>query len=71
MEDFKEVHKALEDMRSSAYSTAEIKKVWMSCRIYPVLTVAQDIGHMEDEKVQLTKRVERLKQKAPIPSLHT
>ena len=45
---FKETHKTLDGLEHSGFSVAEIKK---------------DITHMEDEKVQLSKRLQRLKQK--------
>ncbi len=48
MEDFKEVHKEYEQLRNSGYNTTDIKK---------------DITSMEEEKEQLTRRVDRLKRK--------
>ncbi|XP_028405978.1 intraflagellar transport protein 81 homolog isoform X1 [Dendronephthya gigantea] len=48
MEQFKEFHKELERLKSSGYSTGEIKK---------------DIVNMEDEREQLIKRVDRVKKK--------
>jgi intraflagellar transport protein 81 len=48
IEEFKSLHKQLDDTRSSGFNTAEIKK---------------DIASMEDERDQLIKRVERLKKK--------
>lgn len=49
MEQFKELHKTIEQQRTSKFSVAEVRK---------------DIASMEEEKEQLTKRIERLKQKA-------
>ncbi|KAK3094389.1 hypothetical protein FSP39_001105 [Pinctada imbricata] len=48
MDQFKELHKQAEGLKSTGFSTSEIKK---------------DISNMEDEKEQLMKRVERLKRK--------
>lgn len=48
IEEFKEVHKELETIRGSGFSTGDLKK---------------DIASMEDERDQLIKRVERLKKK--------
>ncbi|XP_014665305.1 PREDICTED: intraflagellar transport protein 81 homolog [Priapulus caudatus] len=48
METFKEVHKDHEALASSGFSTADIKK---------------DIENMDEEKEQITKRVERVKKK--------
>lgn len=48
MEQFKEYHKELDRLKTSGFSTGEIKK---------------DIMNMEDEREQLTKRVERLRKK--------
>eukprot|EP00730_Choanoeca_flexa_P016138 TRINITY_DN7566_c0_g2_i2.p1 TRINITY_DN7566_c0_g2~~TRINITY_DN7566_c0_g2_i2.p1 ORF type:complete len:667 (+),score=208.80 TRINITY_DN7566_c0_g2_i2:64-2064(+) len=45
---FKETHKALDSLKSSGFSVGDIKT---------------DIQHMEGEKTQLTKRLNRLKQK--------
>ncbi len=41
LEDFKEVHKALEEMRTSAYSTAEIKKACIACCGLPTFGLAR------------------------------
>lgn len=49
MEQFKELHKTVEQQRNSKFSVAEVRK---------------DIASMEEEKEQLGKRIERLKQKA-------
>ena len=49
MEQFKELHKTIEQQRNSKFSVAEVRK---------------DISSMEEEKEQLEKRIERLKQKA-------
>lgn len=49
MEQFKDLHKTIEQQRTSKFSVAEVRK---------------DIASMEEEKEQLTKRIERLKQKA-------
>lgn len=49
VEQFKELHKTIEQQRTSKFSVAEVRK---------------DIASMEDEKEQLGKRIERLKQKA-------
>lgn len=49
MEQFKDLHKTIEQQRASKFSVAEVRK---------------DIASMEEEKEQLTKRIERLKQKA-------
>ena len=48
MGEFKEIHKQSEMLKSSGFNTGDIKK---------------DIASMDDEKEQLTKRVERLKRK--------
>ncbi len=48
VEQFKEAHKEVESFRQSGFSTTDIK---------------HDIAHMEDEKIQLAKRIDRLKQK--------
>lgn len=48
MEKFKEAHKDHSALTSSSFSTADIKK---------------DIENMEEEKEQITKRVERVKKK--------
>uniref|UniRef100_A0A8D2ZMF0 Intraflagellar transport protein 81 homolog n=1 Tax=Scophthalmus maximus TaxID=52904 RepID=A0A8D2ZMF0_SCOMX len=48
VEEFKTCHKECEQLRTSGFSTAEIRK---------------DIGAMEEEKDQLIKRVERLKKR--------
>lgn len=45
---FKELHKTSESLKTSGFSTTEIRK---------------DISQMEDEKDQLSKRIERLKKK--------
>lgn len=49
MEQFKELHKLIEQQRNSKFSVADVRK---------------DISSMEEEKEQLMKRTERLKQKA-------
>eukprot|EP00052_Salpingoeca_macrocollata_P012331 m.95536 g.95536 ORF g.95536 m.95536 type:complete len:674 (+) comp18432_c0_seq1:165-2186(+) len=48
LEDFKTVHKQVEALRATGFSTANIKK---------------DITQMEEEKEQLLKRIERMKKK--------
>ncbi|XP_020603042.1 intraflagellar transport protein 81 homolog [Orbicella faveolata] len=48
MEQFKELHKTVEQLRTSGLSTGEIKK---------------DIVNMEDEKEQLQKRIDRMQKK--------
>ncbi|KAJ7330649.1 Intraflagellar transport protein 81 [Desmophyllum pertusum] len=48
MEQFKELHKTVEQLRTSGLSTGEIKK---------------DIVNMEDEKEQLHKRIDRMQKK--------
>lgn len=48
MEQFKELHKSVEQLRTSGFSTGEIKK---------------DIVNMEDEKEQLQKRIDRMQKK--------
>ncbi|XP_065840482.1 intraflagellar transport protein 81 homolog [Oscarella lobularis] len=48
MAQFKELHKTAGQLKSSGFSTAEIRK---------------DIGNMEDEREQLQKRVERLQRR--------
>ena len=48
MDQFKDLHKQAEKLRSSGFNTGEIRK---------------DISNMEDEKEQLNKRIERLKRK--------
>lgn len=48
MEQFKELHKTVEELRTSGLSTGEIKK---------------DIVNMEDEKEQLHKRIDRMQKK--------
>ncbi|KAK3730167.1 hypothetical protein QZH41_016003 [Actinostola sp. cb2023] len=48
IEDFKECHKEAEQLRSSGFSAAEIKK---------------DIMHMEEEHGQLKKRIDRMQKK--------
>lgn len=49
MEQFKDLHKTVGQQRTSKFSVAEVRK---------------DIASMEEEKEQLTKRIERLKQKS-------
>ncbi len=49
LEQFKELHKAVEQQRKSQFSVGEVRK---------------DIAAMEEEKEQLVKRIERLKRKA-------
>lgn len=49
VEQFKELHKTVEQQRSSKFSVAEVRR---------------DIKSMEDEKEQLTKRVEKLRNKS-------
>ena len=49
MEQFKELHKIIEQQRNSKFSVADVRK---------------DISSMEEEKEQLMKRIERLKKKA-------
>ena len=49
MDQFKGLHMTIEEQRVSKFSVAEVRK---------------DIASMEEEKEQLTKRIERLKQKA-------
>lgn len=54
VEGFKTYHKECEQLKSSGFSTAEIRR---------------DIGAMEEEKDQLIKRVERLKKRVePVPN---
>lgn len=48
MEQFKEQHKTVEQLRTSGFSTGEIKK---------------DIANMEDEKEQLHRRIDRMQKK--------
>ncbi|CAD5114753.1 DgyrCDS3793 [Dimorphilus gyrociliatus] len=48
MEEFKEIHKQVEQLRSSGFNTDDIKR---------------DIASMEDEKEQLMRRVDKLKKK--------
>lgn len=48
MEEFKEIHKQVEQLRSSGFNTDDIKR---------------DIASMEDEKENLNRRVEKLKKK--------
>ncbi|KAL0979540.1 hypothetical protein UPYG_G00186350 [Umbra pygmaea] len=55
VEGFKAYHKELETLKSSGFSTSEIRK---------------DIGAMEEEKDQLIKRVERLKKRVESVSNH-
>ncbi|XP_071012436.1 intraflagellar transport protein 81 homolog [Oncorhynchus clarkii lewisi] len=55
VEGFKTYHKECEQLKSSGFSTAEIRK---------------DIGAMEEEKDQLIKRVERLKKRVESVSNH-
>ncbi|KAJ7994081.1 hypothetical protein DPEC_G00262230 [Dallia pectoralis] len=55
VEGFKSYHKECEQLKSSGFSTAEIRK---------------DIGAMEEEKDQLIKRVERLKNRVESVSNH-
>ncbi|XP_060928003.1 intraflagellar transport protein 81 homolog isoform X2 [Limanda limanda] len=55
VEGFKTYHKECEQLRTSGFSTAEIRK---------------DIGAMEEEKDQLIKRVERLKKRVESVSNH-
>ncbi|XP_041642411.1 intraflagellar transport protein 81 homolog [Cheilinus undulatus] len=55
VEGFKTYHKECEQLRSSGFSTAEIRR---------------DIGSMEEEKDQLIKRVERLKKRVESVSNH-
>lgn len=49
VEQFKELHKTVEQQRSSKFSVAEVRR---------------DIKSMEEEKEQLTKRIEKLKNKS-------
>lgn len=49
LEQFKELHKTVQQQRSSQFNVAEVRK---------------DIASMEEEKEQLVRRTERLKQKA-------
>lgn len=49
VENFKELHKTIDQQRTSKFNVAEVRK---------------DIASMEDEKEQLSKRIERMKQKA-------
>ncbi|XP_034027169.1 intraflagellar transport protein 81 homolog [Thalassophryne amazonica] len=55
VEIFKTYHKECEQMRTAGFSTAEIRR---------------DISTMEEEKVQLTKRVERLRKKVETVSVY-
>ncbi|KAM7017665.1 intraflagellar transport protein 81 homolog [Tautogolabrus adspersus] len=55
VEGFKTYHKECEQLRTSGFSTAEIRK---------------DIGSMEEEKDQLIKRVERLKKRVESVASH-
>ncbi|XP_023689615.1 intraflagellar transport protein 81 homolog isoform X1 [Paramormyrops kingsleyae] len=55
VEGFKNYHKECEQLKSSGFSTAEIRR---------------DIGVMEEEKDQLIKRVERLKKRVESVSSH-
>ncbi|XP_043968694.1 intraflagellar transport protein 81 homolog [Gambusia affinis] len=55
VEGFKTYHKECEHLRSSGFSTAEIRR---------------DINAMEEEKDQLLKRVERLKRRVELVSNH-
>ncbi len=48
IDEFKEIHKEAEALKTSGFNTADIKK---------------DIASMEDEKEQLIKRIDRLKKK--------
>ncbi|XP_015917332.1 intraflagellar transport protein 81 homolog isoform X2 [Parasteatoda tepidariorum] len=48
IEEFKEIHKQYENLKSSGFSTQEIRK---------------DLEHMEEERDQLIKKIERLKMK--------
>ena len=48
-ENFKELHKELDTLKSSGFSVSEIKK---------------DISAMEEEKEQILRRIDRLKKKA-------
>ena len=48
IEEFKENHKQLEQLKGSGFNTADIKR---------------DISSMEEEKDQLIRRVDRLKKK--------
>ena len=55
-ENFKELHKDLDTLKSSGFSVSKIKK---------------DITTMEEEKEQIIRRIERLKKKAEgIPGTH-
>lgn len=56
LEQFKELHKTVQQQRSSQFNVAEVRK---------------DIASMEEEKEQLIKRTERLKQKAMSTPNHT
>lgn len=49
VEQFKELHRTVEQQRASPFSVAEVRK---------------DIASMEEEREQLAKRIERLKHKA-------
>ncbi|KAG8455998.1 hypothetical protein GDO86_001979 [Hymenochirus boettgeri] len=55
MENFKVIHKECEQLKSSGFSTAEIRR---------------DISAMEEEKDQLIKRVERLKKRVETVQNH-
>lgn len=56
LEQFKELHKTVELQRKSQFNVGEVRK---------------DIASMEEEKEQLGKRIERLKQKAAGIANHT
>ena len=55
LEQFKQLHKTVQQQRSSQFNVAEVRK---------------DIASMEEEKEQLIKRTERLKQKATSTPSH-
>lgn len=56
LEQFKELHRTIQQQRSSQFNVAEVRK---------------DIASMEEEREQLIKRTERLKQKATSTPDHT
>ncbi|KAM7301373.1 intraflagellar transport protein 81 homolog isoform X1 [Ixodes scapularis] len=53
MEQFKEVHKISEALKGSGFNTQEVRK---------------DIGHMEEEKEQLLKKIARLRRRVDVHS---
>ncbi|XP_066871132.1 intraflagellar transport protein 81 homolog isoform X1 [Kogia breviceps] len=71
MEAFKTLHKECEQLKTSGFSTAEIRR--MNTKLpnkLPCIKNPEDISAMEEEKDQLIKRVERLKKRVETVQNH-